>query len=150
MQLLNGTVLLSASDLVAFLGCTHATYLDLRQSVEPIEITGPDDTTVLLRAKGLEHEKAYLIRLRAAGKSVAEIGSDALSVADRVVLTREAMRSGVDVIYQAALVASPRLGYADFLERVEERSNVGAWSYEPADTKLGRSPKPDYVVQLAT
>ena len=60
------------------------------------------------------------------------------------------MRSGVEVIYQAALVAPPWLGYADFLERVEEPSAFGAWSYEPVDTKLARSPRAEHVVQLAT
>ena len=60
------------------------------------------------------------------------------------------MRAGAEVIYQAALVAPPWLGYADFLERVDEASNLGAWSYEPVDTKLSRTAKPDHVIQLAT
>jgi len=46
------------------------------------------------------------------------------------------------VIYQAALVVPPWLGFADFLERVDEASNLGAWSYEPVDTKLSRTAKP--------
>ena len=60
------------------------------------------------------------------------------------------MRAGAEVIYQAALVVPPWLGFADFLERVDEASNLGAWSYEPVDTKLSRTAKPDHVIQLAT
>jgi hypothetical protein len=36
------------------------------------------------------------------------------------------MLAGAEAIYQAALVLPPWLGYADFLERVEEASNLGA------------------------
>ena len=45
---------------------------------------------------------------------------------------------------------TPWLGYADSLGRVDEPSNLGAWSYEPVDTKLSRTAKPDHVIQLAT
>ena len=39
-------------------------------------------------------------------------------------------------------------GYPDFLVRVESPSELGAWSYEPWDTKLARHPKPYFLVQL--
>ena len=52
--------------------------------------------------------------------------------------TLQAMRDGVDVIYQAVLLGDRRLGYADFLRRVEKPSDLGAWSYEVWDTKLAR------------
>jgi len=39
-------------------------------------------------------------------------------------------------------------GYADFLHRVETPSALGAWSYEVADTKLARKPKPYFLLQL--
>ncbi len=60
------------------------------------------------------------------------------------------MRAGAAAIYQAALVSPPWLGYADFLERVEEPSILGPWSYEAVDTKLARRAKPEHVIQLAT
>jgi hypothetical protein len=44
------------------------------------------------------------------------------------------MSAGADVIYQAALIVPPWLRHADFLERVEEASNLGAWGYEAVDT----------------
>jgi uncharacterized protein len=150
MQVAANGLLLSASDLVNFLWCMHASYLDLRQLTDPVEVAGPDDATALIQAKGLEHERSYLTTLRASGKSITEITGEELSLADRVSLTREAMQSGVHVVYQGALVGPPWLGYADFLERVDEASSLGPWSYEPVDTKLARSAKPEHVVQLAT
>jgi uncharacterized protein len=60
------------------------------------------------------------------------------------------MRAGAEVIYQAALVLHPWLGYADFLERIEEASKLGCWSYEAVDTKLSRRAKPEHVIQLTT
>ena len=59
------------------------------------------------------------------------------------------MRSGVDVIYQAVLFDGRRFGYADFLQRVEKPSDLGAWSYEVWDTKLARHAKASAVLQLS-
>ena len=60
----------------------------------------------------------------------------------------KALQSGVDVIYQATFFDGRRLGYADFLRRVERPSNLGAWSYEVWDTKLARHAKASAVLQL--
>ena len=150
MQFLAGRLLLSATDLVNFLGCRHATYLDLRDLTDPQEIPSRDAATVLIFEKGIEHEKRHLASLKARRLSVVEVPADGFDVAERTALTREAMRTGVEVIYQAALVTPPWLGYADFLERVAEASNFGTWSYEALDTKLSRAAKPEHVVQLAS
>ena len=54
------------------------------------------------------------------------------------------MRDGADVVYQAVLVdPSGWRGIADFLERQPDGS------YEVADTKLARSAKPYFLLQLA-
>ncbi len=58
------------------------------------------------------------------------------------------MRDGVDVIVQASLVDLPWRGFADFLIRVEQPSELGAWSYEAADTKLSQTTKAAAVIQL--
>jgi predicted RecB family nuclease len=150
MQILAGTLLLSATDLVNFLGCRHASFLDLRDLTDPIEIPGRDAPTVLIFEKGIEHEKRYLASLKARGFDVVEVPGEGFDLAERTALTREVMRAGSEVIYQAALVAPPWLGYADFLERVEGASSLGAWSYEALDTKLPRRAKPEHVIQLAS
>jgi uncharacterized protein len=150
MQILDGRLLLSASDLVSFLGCTHASYLDLGDLIEPAELHQPDDSTVLIQKKGIEHEKRYLAALEGRGLSVVEVVAEGFDLAERAARTRDVMRAGVDVIYQAALITPPWLGYADFLERVEEASNFGPWSYEALDTKLAWKAKPEHVIQLTS
>ncbi len=41
------------------------------------------------------------------------------------------MRAGAEVIYQATFARDGWRGRADFLVRVDEPSDLGAWSYEP-------------------
>ena len=62
--------------------------------------------------------------------------------------TLAAMRSGADVVYQAALFDGLRLGFSDFLRRVQQASDLGPWSYEVWDTKLARHAKASAVLQL--
>src|SRR3984893_1107668 len=150
MQILDGRLLFSATDLVNFLGCRHATYLDLRDLTVPVEITERDAATVLIFEKGIEHEKRHLASLKARGFNVVEVPSEGFDRAERTALTREVMQAGAEIIYQAALITPPWLGDADFLERVEQASNLGAWSYEAVDTKLPRRAKPEHVIQLTT
>lgn len=150
MQFLERKLLLSASDLVNFLGCRRATYLDLRNLTDEVVIPETGAATVLIFEKGIEHEKGYLTALRARGFAVVEITAKGFDVPERTRLTREAMRVSAEVIYQAALVGPPWLGYADFLERIDAASNLGSWSYEAVDTKPPRRAKPEHVIQLTT
>ena len=150
MQILAGKPLLSATDLVNFLGCKHASFLDLRDLTDPVEIPERDAATVLIFEKGIEHEKRYLASLKARGLKVVEVPGEGFDVAERTALTREVMRAEAEVIYQAAMVVPPWLGYADFLKRVEGASDLGSWSYEVVDTKLSRRAKPEHVIQLAS
>jgi predicted RecB family nuclease len=148
MQVLEGRVWLSPSDVTAYLACEHLTALSLRVARDELpEPPPPGDQAELVFRKGLEHEHAYLERLREQGLTVAEIefdGNWARGVED----TLAALRAGVDVVYQAALVGDGWRGIADFLVRVETPSALGAWSYEALDTKLARHAKPAYVLQL--
>jgi predicted RecB family nuclease len=148
MRINSGELLFSASDLLNFLGCTHATWLDLRAVKGGEQPSEQEDAyTKLLQEKGLEHEKDYLWRLREAGCSTEEIASSG-KLDERIAATRAAMRKGVDIIYQGALTTIPWHGYSDFLRRVDVPSNLGAWSYEVSDTKLARSAKPKHAIQL--
>ena len=56
--------------------------------------------------------------------------------------TLAAIESKAPVIYQAALQSGPFAGYADFL-MLDQASRYQVW-----DTKLARSPKPFYAIQL--
>jgi predicted RecB family nuclease len=84
------------------------------------------------------------------GRYVAEIAGEGFDLPERTALTRELMQAGAEVICLAALVVPPWLGFADFLERVDEVSDFGPWSYEALDTKLPRRAKPEHVIQVTT
>ena len=95
----------------------------------------PNEQAELVFRKGLEHEQAFLAQLRAEGKSVAEISLEPDLDWERAQReTLEAMRAGVDVVYQGVFVDGDWRGVADFLLRVETPSNLGRWSYEALDT----------------
>src|SRR5712692_8179892 len=118
MQLLQGELVLSASDLTGFSACAHLTQLELRGDVDTtvIEIEYPDSTRAALD--------------------------------DAQERTLEAMRKGVDVIYQATFFDGRWRGHADFLFRVDAPSDLGDWSYEVADAKLARRVKAAAILQM--
>jgi uncharacterized protein len=128
----NDQILYSPSDLVTFLGCHHASFLDVKALSESMDKAEASTTVQLLQQKGLEHEAAYLQQLKDEGKSVVEIPKDR-NLQDRTQLKLEAMQSGADVIYQAVFFTSPWRGDADFLIKCDTPSNLGAFSYEVLD-----------------
>lgn len=149
MKLHLGQPLYSATDLLNFLGCTHASAMDIHVLGGTLEVPEGerDPYQEILKEKGMEHERRYLESLKAEGRSSVGI-PDRGSIEERAELTRQAMRDGIDVIYQGALIAPSWHGYSDFLLKVEKPSALGAWSYEVADTKLARTAKPRHVMQL--
>ncbi len=147
----DGGLVVSPTDLTNFLACRHLTRLD--QAVARRLLLAPDsddEALAVLRARGMEHERAYLARLRAAGRTIVEIdvGGD-LRRAERDTL--DAMRAGADVVYQATFFDGSWRGHADFLEKRPDRpSDLGGWSYDIADTKLARRIKVAALLQMAT
>jgi predicted RecB family nuclease len=150
MQLRNGDLSLSPSDVTAFLACEHLTTLQLRAARGELAVPSePNEQAELVFRKGLEHERAFLVQLARQGKSVAEISLEPDLNWERAQReTVEAMRSGVDVVYQGVFGDDGWRGVADFLLRAEVPSALGAWSYEALDTKLARHAKPAYILQL--
>jgi predicted RecB family nuclease len=146
MRNLDGKILFAAHDLDRFLACSHATFLDIRNLQEPLPKSGEDAQLRLVREKGFEHEKVWLDAQKQKGISIAEIPEQA-PLHERVRATREAMNSGVDIIYQAALISGNWHGYADFLRRTEV-PGVKRPRYEVLDTKLSRTAKPEHISQL--
>lgn len=150
MRQLNGELRLSATDLMRFKGCRHASTLDLRQiEIGDIEPAADDEEAELLQRQGDAHELAYLEQLKRSGRSVIEMPKDGIPLERSVELTIEAMRVGPDIIFQGALLGGVWGGYSDFLERVDRPSALGPWSYEVVDTKLKRKPDPKHVLQLS-
>jgi uncharacterized protein len=148
MQNRQSQVLYSASDIVAFLGCKHRTTLDLRKlGGWDAAKAEADEATALVQTYGDRHELAYLQSLKQRGLQVVEIDKQA-ALEDQVAATRAAMTAGAEVIFQATLLQAPFLGYADFLFKVDGPSKLGEHHYEVADTKLAKSNRAKFMVQL--
>ncbi|HHK0662485.1 TM0106 family RecB-like putative nuclease [Pseudomonas aeruginosa] len=149
MQTRNGVQLYSASDICGFLECQHLTALDLQHLVAPMEKAPASEQNRLIQGKGLAHEAAFLERLKRENAHVVDIAEGNPSFARRVELTIEAMKAGADIIFQASLQEGAFIGHADFLRKVPRASALGDHSYEVIDTKLAKSAKAKFLVQVA-
>jgi len=151
MQRRDDQLLFSPSDLGNFLACEHLTQLDLTLALQGGRRPSYENAYAeLLRSKGEEHEQAFLEALRAAGRRVVEVRLNAArDFEEGTRRTAEAMRAGADYVYQAVFFSSGWRGIADFLERVDRPSALGAWSYQVLDTKLARHPRPEHALQLS-
>ena len=71
MQLIDGTLIVSATDLVGFLECDHLVSLELARTRGEVEKPFRDDPQLkLLQQRGYEHERRYIAQLEAAGHTV--------------------------------------------------------------------------------
>ena len=153
MQRIDGRLVLSPTDLTKHVACPHITTLDLQaldSSAAALGAKAADDALNLVFAKGLAHEADYLQALRDRGLSIIEIEGFGTNREAAESATVEAMREGVDVIYQATLFDGQWVGHADFLLRTDRPSDLGDWSYDIADTKLARRLKVPALLQMAT
>jgi predicted RecB family nuclease len=148
VQRVTDVLFFSPSDLNHFVECEHLTTLDLLAVDGHGVAKEKDPQAEIIRAKGLEHEVAWLERLRAKGRQVVTIADGDADWARDAARTASAMRDGAEVIYQGVFVDAPWRGIADFLIRVDEPSGLGGWHYEAWDTKLARHPKPYFILQL--
>jgi predicted RecB family nuclease len=152
MQDIDGQRIFSASDLTGFLACRHLTQLELRAAAG--EISRPhrhDPLLELLTRRGLEHETRQVEHLSNQGRDVLEIPRPASTLeglSEAADATADAMRRGVEVIYQATLFDGTWRGHPDFLIR-EETSPEGSIGYEVLDAKLARRPKATAILQLS-
>ncbi|GAB3629980.1 hypothetical protein PTE30175_04877 [Pandoraea terrae] len=148
MQKLDGGIAYSASDLVNFLECEHLTSLDLIDLEAPLPRTKDGDEAKLIQDKGHQHEARFVETLKAQHSSFVDIAGLGGSLEQKIAATLEAMREGVEIIYQATLRDGCLIGHADFLRKVSRPSNLGSYSYEVLDTKLARTTKAKFIVQL--
>ena len=146
MQKPAGEVVLSASDLSFFAECAHRTWLDRRHLDHPMEKAEDDDQAKLIQDKGYEHEERFFATLKEGAGSCVEIDTD-WPLERKLEATRGAILEGAEVIYQATLKRGNLMGHADFLVR-SGRGSRGQWLYEVADTKLARSTKAKFLLQL--
>ena len=150
----DGSIVVSATDLVGFLACDHLSTLELgrMEGLWERPHRREDLTVQLMQDRGDAHELAHLDRLRASGKRIVVIEKEGLTTSDRLraaeAATLNAMRDGADVVFQATFFDGRWRGHADFLYRVERPSDLGTWSYDIADTKLSRGVKASAILQM--
>jgi predicted RecB family nuclease len=148
MRMCPSSLELSATDLSQFLGCRHRTALDL--AVAQGRRKAPqwrDPVAEILQQRGLDHEYRYTQALAAQGLAIANLQEH--SGEDAAARALEAMREGVDVLFQPALRDGRWFGRPDVLRRIETPSAFGAWSYEVFDTKLAKDTRGGTILQLA-
>lgn len=148
MQFRDGSLLLSASDLVGHLNCRHLTGLDIEVAHGTLpKLAFWDPLLQILRERGARHEQGFIDHLKAQGFDVTVI--DGVGIDDGAVAqTRAAMFEGHPIIVQGAFRLNGWVGRTDILRRIEMPSDLGAWSYEVIDTKLALETKGGTVLQL--
>jgi predicted RecB family nuclease len=136
----------SPTALASHLACAHVTQLERQRRAGLLNVEfRPDPRVKGLQERGLQHENAYIDRLKATGRSIHDL-RDSRDPAD----TLAAMRAGHGAIIQAPLGGGGFFGIADVLLGVETPSHLGPFSYEPVDTKLARETKAATILQLVT
>lgn len=147
MYQLGNELVFSASDLANHINCPHVTTLN-RLCVEGALKKPVQQNSLLkvLQERGQEFEESYLKTLEAEGRLVVKVSQES---SNPYAATLAAMKSGVDVIYQARLEKDNWKGWADFLMKVDQPSQLGDWSYEVYDTKLATNTKAATILQLS-
>lgn len=147
MKMGNDGYELAAADLANHLGCHHLTQLDIAVAQGLRELPEwRDPSLAVLQERGLELERAYLDHLRQTGLRISEPGPE--ENGSGLGRTLQAIRDGVEAIYQASLRSDHWNGRADFLIRIDTPSQLGDWSYEVIDAKLARETRAGTVLQL--
>jgi len=152
LQLVDGAIVLSATDLNNYLACGHLTALDLsvlRQGLARPQ--SPSGQAGLLAELGEAHERGYLELLRRQNLRRAIVSIDrSAGISAAAAATERAMADGAEIVYQATFFDGTWLGHADFLRRVDEQLPGGRWPwhYEVEDTKLARQTEPYFLLQL--
>ena len=142
MKFDSGQLIFSPSDLIRYLESPFASWMDRYDLENPGQFNRDpltEDAQLVINM-GIEHEAAILNEFRANSK-VTEMNTLDEESPETTVL--DAISARVPVIYQAKLEHENFAGYADFIILDDESGLYQIW-----DTKLARSIKPYYVVQL--
>jgi len=148
----SGQLVNSASDLILYMRSSFASWMERLTIENPEAIaeinTDQDPMMKLLAKKGNDHEKDFLEQLKTeyGAENVAEISSNDRDTEGKE--TKKAMKQGYQVIFQAYLQRDGFAGFTDFIVRREGRSDLGNYYYEAWDTKLSRTTRPYFLIQL--
>ena len=159
MFLLDGVWVSSATDLVTALRCEYqflARRAEKAGLVDPLDVPA-DELLARAATLGLGHEDAVLRQLIATHGEGAPGGVVSIeqpstkswaSLTEAHALTLDALRSGAEVVFQAAFFDGRFHGLADFVVRTTGVD--GVVRYEPADTKFARHARVEALLQLAS
>lgn len=145
-------LIFSPSDLVLSMRSPFASWMERLAIESPAMIAGiekdHDPMMALLAAKGNTHESNFLKSLQDKHGAAAIAIVKSKSHHDRAIETFGYMKDGSRFIYQAYLSRDGFAGNADFLVKVEGKSNLGDYHYEAWDTKLSQTTRPYFLIQL--
>lgn len=147
MYIQENSITYSPSDLTLYMDSPFASWMEHLALTNPELLPSQDEEDQLmavLQHKGIQHENEILDSFLEKNLNITQISKGPNAQED----TFSAMQSGADIIYQAALSVNPFKGYADFLVKVEGKSNLGNYYYEIWDTKLAKTVKPYFIIQL--
>jgi predicted RecB family nuclease len=135
-------IIYSPTDLIHYLRSPFASWMYRYELENPGAITRDEETEEekLFSSAGGEHEAAILANFKISERDVVEISRE--DVAFAKAKTIAAIQDKVPIIFQAALEDGVFAGFADFL-KLDQSGKYQVW-----DTKLARSPKPYYAIQL--
>ncbi len=138
---------ITASQLYNYIVCPHRVWRDIYGPVAE-KINEPNPFVQMLWDKGVQHEKKVV-----EGMKVLDLSAG--SKEDRFKQTVEAMKQGVDWIYQGVLIEGDLLGIPDLLKKmpdnhyipVDVKSGMGLEGVDEENEEKGR-PKKHYAAQL--
>lgn len=142
MKKKSGQLIYSPTDLVRYLASPFASWMDRYYLENPEGIT-PDEETEdqkLIALTGDQHEHTVLDEFKSSISDLVEIPKGNPIAARAATISALSEKAGI--VYQAALESEQFAGFADFLE-LDSSGQYQVW-----DTKLARSPKPYYAIQL--
>ena len=142
MKKQDGKITFSPSDLIRYLASPYASWMDRYYTENPDAVIPDEDSEdrKLIARTGDQHEQVVLEEFKAEVKGLVEIDRDDVPAARAKTLASIAAKA--PVIYQAALESDRFFGFADFII-LDSAGHYQIW-----DTKLARSPKPYYAIQL--
>lgn len=142
MKKRDGQLIFSPTDLIRYLASPFTSWMD-RYKLEYSGAVQPDKETedeILVAQTGDQHERVVLDELKLTTPQLVEIPKNNFS--DALAKTLAAIQAKSPIIYQGALQDGRFAGFSDFLT-LDKTGLYQVW-----DTKLARSPKPYYAVQL--
>ena len=147
MRISKNKILYSPTDLNNFVSCKYHIKNDLladEKKFKKREISAD----LKLRIKyGIEHETKHFKLFKNKNNPNVTINNK-LTDEKRFEATKQALTKGYKLIYKAYFIEKNFRGEADFLLRVNTKSDLGNYSYEVYDTKITKNLRPKHVLQI--